>query len=198
MIPSAGLWGKLWHIQLRRTKDGQKRKSFWNGPWGFLCSYTHANGSSSEEQLVATIIPKLLLHAASVHGAHPWHTQVGLLNTGAACNKQAFLKWGGPFKYVIPTSVCWTFCLVMGWPQLVGKLPPSHSKTRRHTFFSFLGWQLELKIYSGNTQSYTTDLCIKLPMPLGTKISGNLYYLLFVGNIAAQYLPSLLLIHQEN
>lgn len=33
----------------------------------------------------------------SVHSAHPWYTQAGLLDVGAAPNKEAFLKWVDPF-----------------------------------------------------------------------------------------------------
>lgn len=81
VILSSGFWEIIWHILLGRSKAKRKRKSFWNGSQGLLCSYTCAGGTSPRNSWICGHYhPKLLLQAASMHRAHPWCTQVGLLD----------------------------------------------------------------------------------------------------------------------
>lgn len=80
MIPSAGLCRKSQYIQLDRTKAAKTGLG--------VCSGT------SEEQLDLgqPLSSNVLLQATCVNCAHPWCTQVGLLDVGAARNSQAFVK----------------------------------------------------------------------------------------------------------
>lgn len=111
----------------------------------------------NQENESGTMIP------STGQGHTTWQNQTQTKKEEFLKRALRFAVFLDPLKHVMLISFCLTFSLVVGWPQVVGKSPSSHSylKTTWVFFFSFLGWYLELKITTGDVQSFQS-LCIKL------------------------------------